>query len=103
MTEKEIKLEKIIPVPLPLEIIAWLKTKVTKIKEQHPGVRIGVGSIARAIIIHAYKSEVLDEFNENTEKKHSKWIQELSDKKMRVSNERRSFTSSTYNQWGIDV
>jgi len=57
MTEVEVKLEKIVPVSLPLYVVAWLQEKVDRIKEKNPRVRVGVGTIAKAIIITHYEEE----------------------------------------------
>jgi len=57
MTELEVELEKIVPVSLPLYVVAWLQEKVDRIKEKNPRVRVGIGTIAKAIIITHYEEE----------------------------------------------
>ncbi|MGQ4834434.1 MAG: hypothetical protein ACP6IS_11150 [Candidatus Asgardarchaeia archaeon] len=58
MSEMKVNLEKILPVSIPLEVYEWLNKKAEKIKESHPGVRVGAGTIAKAILIKEYNLEM---------------------------------------------
>lgn len=56
----EVEVEKLVPVSLPLNVVAWLQKKADELQKKHHA-RVGVGTVAKAIILRAYKAEKVKE------------------------------------------